>query len=63
MNPTHAIEQLRAARLTEKAIALRVGVTQPTINRIRHGVMQPSWETGEALIRLAKKVTRSKRHG
>lgn len=53
MNPSLAIEQLRAAGLTEQAIGAAVGARQSTINRIRRGQMQPTYEVGKALVDLA----------
>lgn len=40
--------------MTEKAIGAAVGARQSTINRIRHGHMAPTWEVGDALVKLAK---------
>lgn len=39
--------------MTEQAIGSAVGVTQPTINRIRRDLMQPTYEVGKALVDLA----------
>jgi predicted transcriptional regulator len=53
MNPSEAIERLKRAGLTEQAIGLAVGAGQSTINRIRHGVMQPNYELGRRLVEMA----------
>lgn len=42
--------------MTEKAIGARVGVGQPTINRIRHGAMTPNYDLGKALVDLAESI-------
>jgi len=54
MTPSAAIEHLIATGMTEKAIGASVGAGQSTINRIRHGRMQPTWGVGDKLVRLAK---------
>ncbi len=54
MDPSNAIEALREAGLTEKAIGSLVGVGQSTINRIRHGQMVPNYPLGRALVELAE---------
>lgn len=56
MDPSTAIEALRAAGLTEKAIGARVGVGQPTINRIRRGDMTPNYNLGKAIVDLAESL-------
>jgi transcriptional regulator with XRE-family HTH domain len=60
MTPKYAIETLIARGWTEAAIAESVGVSQPTINRIKGGVI-PAWDTGLALIDLAKRERAKKR--
>ncbi|PJL41040.1 hypothetical protein B9Y78_08015 [Stenotrophomonas maltophilia] len=55
MDPSNAIEALREAGLTEKAIGSLVGVGQSTINRIRHGQMVPNYPLGRALVELAER--------
>ena len=55
MDPTQAIETLKRAGLTEKAIAESVGVNQSTVNRIGNG-SHPSYSVGRALIELAQSV-------
>ena len=65
MNPSDAIERLRAAGLTEQAIGSAVGAQQSTINRIRNGHMQPTYKVGKALVDLAiateRKVARRRK--
>lgn len=39
--------------MTESAIGAAVGARQSTINRIRHGAMQPTWQVGHALVQMA----------
>ncbi|MBH1591423.1 hypothetical protein I5U77_03020 [Stenotrophomonas maltophilia] len=58
MNPSAAIELLRDAGMTEKAIGAQVGAGQSTINKIRRGQMQPTYEVGRALVDLAISVQR-----
>lgn len=53
MSPQEAVEILIARGWTEAAIAEAIGVTQPTVNRIKTG-SKPSWEVGAAVIALAK---------
>lgn len=53
MNPSAAIELLRDAGMTEQAIGAKVGAGQSTINKIRRGQMQPTYEVGRALVELA----------
>jgi len=53
MDPIAAIDELRAAHLTDEAIASAVGVRQSTINRIRNGKRRPSYVVGKALVDLA----------
>lgn len=54
MKPHEAIAELLAAGETETSIAKAVGVSQPTINRIRHRSQSPRFELGAALIQLAE---------
>ena len=58
MDPSNAIEALREAGLTEKAIGSLVGVGQSTINRIRRGLMVPNYPLGRALVDLAERSKR-----
>jgi transcriptional regulator with XRE-family HTH domain len=53
MSPQEAVETLIARGWTEAAIADAVGVTQPTINRIKGGAV-PAYDTGLAIVNLAK---------
>ena len=53
MTPQEAILKLMALRMTETQIAVAVGATQPTINRIKRGG-GCLHQTGEALIALAQ---------
>jgi DNA-binding XRE family transcriptional regulator len=55
MNPQEAIKALVRAGWTEAAMAKEVGVSQPTIHRIKHGQQRrgASFETCTALIALA----------
>ncbi|WP_223482346.1 hypothetical protein [Stenotrophomonas sp. OVS01A] len=39
--------------MTEQAIGAKVGAGQSTINKIRRGQMQPTYEVGRALVELA----------
>lgn len=61
MDPIAAIDELRAARLTDEAIASAVGVRQSTINRIRNGKRRPSYAVGKALVDLAAARRRKRR--
>jgi IS30 family transposase len=54
MQPHEAIAALLAAGETETAIAKAVGVSQSTINRIRHRGHSPRFDLGAALIQLAE---------
>jgi hypothetical protein len=60
MTPKYAVESLLARGWTESSIATAVGVTQPTVNRIKNGVV-PAWDTGECLIALAKSERKKRR--
>lgn len=59
MTPKYAVETLAARGWTEAAIADAVGVSQPTINRIKNGII-PAWDTGHKVVGLAK-AERAKR--
>lgn len=51
------IKDLRLAGWTQVEIAGYVGCTQPNIARIiKESNIDPRWSTGDALIRLHKKV-------
>jgi len=54
MSPADAINQLLSLHgWTELRIALEVGTSQPTINRIKKGA-SPAYETGVAIVLLAQ---------
>jgi predicted GIY-YIG superfamily endonuclease len=53
MTPQFAVEALLARGWTQAQIAESVGVAQPTIYRIKSGVI-PSWDVGTAVVNLAK---------
>lgn len=55
MTPSLAIEALILSGMTESAIGEKVGARQSTVNRIRHGRMQPNYELGKALVDLASR--------
>jgi transcriptional regulator with XRE-family HTH domain len=59
MTPQYAVETLAARGWTQEQIAQSVGVSQPTIWRIKTGVI-PAWDVGQAVINLAK-TEKSKR--
>lgn len=61
MNPSDAIASLVAGGMTEQAIAAELNVNQTTINRIRRQIVTPSYETGKALVDLAKATERKGR--
>lgn len=52
-SPSEAVARLKSAGMTEAVIAARVGCSQPTINRIRHGRRTPTYELGRRLVDLA----------
>lgn len=54
MDPSRAIAQLIACGMTEQVIAAAINVNQATINRIRRGVVTPSYVTGKALVDMAE---------
>lgn len=56
MTPSEAIEFLKAAGLTEAAIAAKVQVRQSTINKIKHGTNNPNYALGKALVDWAEDV-------
>lgn len=58
MDPSTAIEALRAAGLTDAAIGALVGVGQPTISRIRRKKMNPNYDMGKAIVDLAESIAR-----
>lgn len=56
MTPAEAIEVLKGAGLTEAAIAAKVQVRQSTVNKVRHGLMSPSYALGKSLVDWAEDV-------
>lgn len=59
MNPRTAVETLRALGWSDNRIAVEVGVTQPTIWKIRStSAGRTSYELGAALVALAKRESR-----
>ena len=61
MTPSQAISALVEHGMPEASIAAAVGVSQPSINRIRREVMQPNYELGSALVALAKRQLRRRK--
>lgn len=53
MNPSEAISRLADKGLSDSVIAGLVGANQSTINRIRNGRTNPSYELGRRLVDLA----------
>jgi len=59
MNPRTAVETLRALGWSDNRIAVEVGVTQPTIWKIRSTAAgKTNYELGAALVALAKRESR-----
>lgn len=56
MTPKEAAAKLYEARLTDSVIAARVGSTQSTINKIRRGLLVPTYPVGKALVDLARRT-------
>lgn len=51
------IRQLNDRGMTDKQIGEKVGLSQPTITRLKNGVLNSTaWENGQALIALRDKV-------
>ena len=64
MNPQDAILKLLALTWTPAQIAARAKISVPTVSRIRHGHMQPTYASGVALVEMAlrgRKPPRSKK--
>lgn len=66
MTPQQALRDIVAKHsevwVLDQLAADGVQVTQPTLNKIRHGdIRRTSYETGEAILRLWKRVKRQKR--
>lgn len=55
MNPSEAIQHLKQAGMTEKAIGAAVGANQSTINRIANGA-RSFWDIGQKLVELAQRT-------
>lgn len=53
---TRLIEELVGKGLTEKDIGLRVGASQPTINRIKRANKTHQYSVGVAIVELHKRV-------
>ncbi|MHC9085373.1 helix-turn-helix domain-containing protein [Luteimonas sp. RIT-PG2_3] len=60
MTPSEAIAHLKHSGMTELVIAAAVGARQSTINRIRHGQMQPTYGLGRALVDMAEALDQPK---
>ena len=54
------IIELIAAGVSERDIAARIGVTQPSINRMRNGKQQPTYEVGKKIADLYEEVCGNK---
>lgn len=56
MNWSHLVSALMSSGLTQQQIAERVQVKQPTISRLRSGVIKrPGYQLGAALVELYHK--------
>ena len=55
MNPTEAVKHLNANGWTETALSLKLGCSQSTINRIKHGT-RPHFELGLILVKMAQRT-------
>lgn len=53
MNPSDAILKLRESGMSEQVIAAAVHTSQPTINRIRRGKVEPGYVLGSKLVAMA----------
>lgn len=57
MTPKEAVLKLKLFGLSDHAIAVAVGVTQPTIYRLRKdAAANPSWTVGNAVIEMARRT-------
>lgn len=63
MDPSSAVARLLSQGMSEQGIAAALKINQSTVNRIRRGVVTPSYGVGKALIDLAqqKPVRRQRR--
>lgn len=57
MNLQEVLQTLIESGLSETEIARRIGVSQPTVNRIKNGA-DPAYRTGKQLERLYRAVRR-----
>lgn len=55
-------KRLLAAGLTEKDLANRAGCSQPTINRIKKGDVNPSYSLGKTLQALHDEYFQATKH-
>lgn len=53
MNPSDAIHKLRESGMSEEVIAAAVHTSQPTINRIKRGKVEPGYVLGSKLVAMA----------
>ena len=60
MNLQEVLQTLIESGLSETEIAQRIGVSQPTVNRIKNGA-DPAYRTGKQLERLYRAVRRRRR--
>ena len=60
MNLQEVLQTLIESGLSETEIARRIGVSQPTVNRIKNGA-DPAYRTGKQLERLYRAVRRRRR--
>ena len=60
MNLQEVLQTLIASGLSETEIAQRIGVSQPTVNRIKNGA-DPAYRTGKKLEQLHRAVGRRRR--
>lgn len=61
MNPSSAVSELIRRGMTEQVIAAAVNVNQTTVNRIRRGVVNPTYQIGKALVDMATAIAPTKR--
>lgn len=53
MDPSSAVTKLVSSGMSEQGIASALNINQSTVNRIRRGVVAPSYEVGKALVDMA----------
>lgn len=56
MDPSSAVTKLMSSGMSEQGIAAALNVNQSTVNRIRRGVVAPSYEVGKALVDMAERL-------